>query len=35
MGQDPDLKAFAQKSVPMIQKHIDELQALKQRPELQ
>jgi len=34
-GQDPDLKAFAQKSVPMIQKHIDELQALKQRPELQ
>jgi putative membrane protein len=34
-GQDPDLKAFAEKSVPVIQKHIDELQALQKRPELQ
>ena len=34
-GQDPDLKAFAQKSAPVIQKHIDELQALQKRPELQ
>jgi putative membrane protein len=34
-GQDPDLKAFAQKSVPMIQKHIDELHDLQKRPELQ
>jgi putative membrane protein len=34
-GQDPDLKAFAQKSVPVIQKHIDELHDLQKRPELQ
>ncbi len=34
-GQDPDLKAFAQKYVPVVQKHIDQLNQLKTRPELQ
>ena len=34
-GQDPDLKAFAQKYVPVVQKHIDQLNQLKTHPELQ
>jgi putative membrane protein len=34
-GTDPDLKAFAQKHIPVVEKHIAELQALQKQPELQ
>jgi putative membrane protein len=34
-GQDPELKAFAQKYIPVVEKHIAELQDLQKRPELQ
>ena len=34
-GQDPELKAFAEKGIPIVQKHIQELQDLQKRPELQ
>jgi putative membrane protein len=34
-GQDPELKAFAEKYVPVVQKHIAELHDLQKRPELQ
>jgi putative membrane protein len=34
-GQDPDLRALAEKGIPVIQRHIAELQELQKRPELQ
>lgn len=34
-GQDADLKAFAQKYIPVVQKHIDELREIQKRPEFQ
>ena len=34
-GQDPDLKSFAQKYIPVIQEHLDEAKELQKRPELQ
>ena len=34
-GQDPELKAFAEKYAPVVQQHIAELQDLQKRPELQ
>jgi putative membrane protein len=34
-GQDPDLKALAQKGIPIIQQHIAELEQLQKKPELQ
>jgi putative membrane protein len=32
-GQDPDLRAFAAEGVPIIQKHISQLEELQRRPE--
>jgi putative membrane protein len=34
-GQDPDLKALAEKGVPIIQQHITKLEELQRMPELQ
>jgi putative membrane protein len=34
-GQDPDLKALAEKGIPIIQQHIAQLEELQKRPELQ
>ena len=34
-GQDPELKAFAEQGIPVIQQHIAELEKLQQLPELQ
>jgi putative membrane protein len=34
-GQDPDLKALAEKGIPIIQRHIAELEELQRMPELQ
>jgi putative membrane protein len=34
-GQDPDLKALAEKGIPIIQGHIAELEELQRMPELQ
>ena len=34
-GDDPDLKALATKAIPVVQKHITELEALKQQPGMQ
>ena len=34
-GQDPELKAFAEKGIPEIQQHIAELEKLQKMPELQ
>jgi putative membrane protein len=34
-GQDPELKALAEKGIPVIQKHIAELEKLQKMPELQ
>ena len=34
-GGDPDLKALATKAIPVVQKHITELEALKQQPGMQ
>ena len=34
-GQDPELKALAEKGIPVIQQHIAELEKLQQMPELQ
>jgi putative membrane protein len=34
-GQDPDVKSFAEKGIPVIQRHIIELQKLSMMPELQ
>ena len=34
-GQAPELKAFAEKYIPVVQRHIAELQDLQKRPELQ
>jgi putative membrane protein len=34
-GQDTELKAFAQKYIPVVEKHIDQLNQLKSQPELQ
>lgn len=34
-GDDPDLKTLAQKAIPIIQKHLTELEALQKLPELQ
>jgi putative membrane protein len=34
-GQDPELKAFAEKGIPVIQQHIAELEKLQQMPEMQ
>jgi putative membrane protein len=34
-GQDPELKAFAEKHIPIVEKHMGELADLQQRPELQ
>jgi putative membrane protein len=34
-GQAPQLKAFAVKYIPIVQKHIGELQELQKKPELQ
>ena len=34
-GDDPDLKALATKAIPVVQKHITELEALQKQPGLQ
>ena len=34
-GQDPELKALAVKGIPIIQRHITQLEELQKRPELQ
>ena len=34
-GTDPQLKAFAQKYIPVVEQHIAELEKLQQMPELQ
>lgn len=34
-GTDPELKAFAQNYIPVVEQHIAELEKLKQQPELQ
>ena len=34
-GNDPDLKALATKAIPVVQKHITELEALQKQPGLQ
>jgi putative membrane protein len=33
-GQDPDLKAFARKYMPVVQRHIDQLQQLHAQPDI-
>ena len=34
-GDDPDLKAFASKGIPVVKKHITELEALQKQPGMQ
>jgi hypothetical protein len=34
-GQDPELKALAEKGIPIIQQHIAQLEKLQELPELQ
>ena len=34
-GQDPELKAFAEKGIPVLEQHIAELEKLQKMPELQ